>query len=175
MMYSAYKLNKQVDNIQPWCTPFPILSQSFVPYLVLTVASWPAYRFHRRQIRWSGIPTSLRIFQFFVTHAVKSSSVVNEAEVDVFLEFFLFFYDPVNVGDLISGSSSFSKPSLYIWNFSVHVLLKPSYKQSNLYADFSHIYTPLRLQVSSLSLLCYHIPSLDWLLGIQTCASVSHI
>ena len=62
MMYSAYKLNKQGDNIQPWCTPFPIWNQSIVPRLVLIVASWPAYRFLRRQVRWSGIPISLRIF-----------------------------------------------------------------------------------------------------------------
>ena len=62
MMYSAYELNKQDDNIQPWCTPFPILNQSIVPCLVLTVASWPAYRFLRRQVRWSGTPISLRIF-----------------------------------------------------------------------------------------------------------------
>ena len=58
MMYSAYKLNKQGDNIQPWCTPFPIWTQPVVPYPVLTVASWPAYRFLKRQVRWSGIPIS---------------------------------------------------------------------------------------------------------------------
>ena len=63
MMYSAYKLNKQDDNIQPWCTPFPILNQSIVPCLVLTVASWPAHSFPRRQVRWSGVPVSFRIFQ----------------------------------------------------------------------------------------------------------------
>ena len=62
MMYSAYKLNKQSDNIQPWCTPFPIWNQSFVPCPVLTVAFWPAYRFLKRQVRWSGIPISFRIF-----------------------------------------------------------------------------------------------------------------
>ena len=62
MMYSAYKLNKQGDNIYPWCTPFPIWNQSVVPCPVLTVAFWPAYRFLRRQVRWSGIPISLRIF-----------------------------------------------------------------------------------------------------------------
>ena len=61
-MYSAYKLNKQGDNIQPWYTPFPIWNQSVVPCPVLTVASWPAYRFLKRQIRWSGIPMSFRIF-----------------------------------------------------------------------------------------------------------------
>ena len=62
MMYSAYKLNKQDDNIQPWHTPFPIWNQSVVPCPVLTIASWPAYRFLKRQIRWSGIPISFRIF-----------------------------------------------------------------------------------------------------------------
>ena len=62
MMYSAYKLNKQGDNIQPWRTPFLIWNQSVVPCPVLTVASWPAYRFHKRQVRWSGIPISFRIF-----------------------------------------------------------------------------------------------------------------
>ena len=60
MMYSACKLNKQGDSIQPWHT-FPIWNQSFVPCLVLTVASWPVYRFCRRQVRWS-LPISLRIF-----------------------------------------------------------------------------------------------------------------
>ena len=63
MMYSAYKLNKQGDNIQPWSTPFPIWNnQSVVSHLVLTVASWPTYRFLSRQVRWSGIPISWRIF-----------------------------------------------------------------------------------------------------------------
>ena len=56
MTYSAYKLNKQGNNTQPWCTAFPIVNQSVVPCLVLTVASWPAYRFVRRQVRWLGIP-----------------------------------------------------------------------------------------------------------------------
>ena len=60
MVYSAYKLNKQDDNIQPWCTPFPIWNQSIVPCWVLTVASWPPYRFLRNL--WSGIPISWRIF-----------------------------------------------------------------------------------------------------------------
>ena len=62
MMYSAYKLNKQGDNIQPWHTPFPIWSQPVVLCPVLTVASWPAYRFLKRQVRWSGIPISFGIF-----------------------------------------------------------------------------------------------------------------
>ena len=62
IMYSAFKLNKQGDNIQPWHTPFPIWSQSVVPCPVLTVASWPAYGFLKRHVRWSGIPISFRIF-----------------------------------------------------------------------------------------------------------------
>ena len=66
MMYSAYKLNKQDDNIQPWHTPFPTWNQSVVPCPVLTVASWPAYRFLKRQVRWSGIPISFRIFHNFL-------------------------------------------------------------------------------------------------------------
>ena len=55
MLYSAYKLNKQGDNIQPWCTPFPIWNQSVVPYPILSVASWPAYRFLRKQVNISFI------------------------------------------------------------------------------------------------------------------------
>ena len=105
---------------------FPIWNQSIVPCLVLTVASWPAYRFLRRQVRWSGISISLRIFQFVVIYTVKSFSTVNEAEVDVSLEFSCFFYDPVDVGNLISGSSDFSKSNLNIEKLSVHILLKPS-------------------------------------------------
>ena len=71
--------------------------------------------------------------QFVVIHAVKCFSVVSEAEVDVFLEFFCFFYAPVGVGNLISGSSAFSKPSFYIWKFSVYVLLKRNLKDVELY------------------------------------------
>ena len=62
MMYSAEKLNKQGDSIQPWHAPFPTQNQSVVPCPVLTVASWPAYRFLKREVRWSDIPISFRIF-----------------------------------------------------------------------------------------------------------------
>ena len=61
-----------------------------------------------------------------VIYTVKDFSTVSEAEIDAFLEFSLFFYDPMDVGNLISGSSAFSKLSLNTWKFSVHVLLKPS-------------------------------------------------
>ena len=70
--------------------------------------------------------------QFVVIHTVKVFSVVNEAEVDAFLEFPCFLYDTVDVGSSTSGSSAFSKSSFYTWNFSVYVLLKPSLK------DFEH-------------------------------------
>ena len=56
MVYSAYKLNKQGDNIESWCTPFPIWNQSVVPFPFLTVASWPAHRFLNRQVSFSDIP-----------------------------------------------------------------------------------------------------------------------
>ena len=114
MMYSVCKLNKQGDNIQPWHTLFPIWNQSVAPCTVLTVASWPTYRFLKRQVRWSGIPISWRIFQFIVIHTVKGFGIVNKAEIDVFLELSCFFADPVDVGNLISGSSVFSKTSFNI-------------------------------------------------------------
>ena len=63
--------------------------------------------------------------QFAMIHTVKGFRVVNEAEVDAFLELSCFFNDPTDVGNLISGSSAFSKSSLNIWTFTVHVLLKP--------------------------------------------------
>ena len=62
--------------------------------------------------------------QFVVIHTVKSFGIVNKAEVDIFLELSCFFCDPADVSSLISGSSAFSKSSLYIWKFIVHVLLK---------------------------------------------------
>ena len=71
--------------------------------------------------------------QFVVIQIVKGFSVANEAEVDVFLEFSCFFYDPTVVGSLTSGSSAFSKPSFYIWKFSVYVLLKRNLKDVELY------------------------------------------
>ena len=133
-MCSVYKLDKQGDNKQPCHTSFSILNQSVVPYKILTFASWPKYRFLRRQVRCSGIPISLRVFQFVMIHAVKGFSVVNGTEVDIFLEFPCFFYDPANVGNLISGSSAFSKPSLYTSGSSqfFKLVLKPSLK------DFEH-------------------------------------
>ena len=137
MMYYAYKLNKHGDNIQPCHTPFLIWNQSVVPCPVLTVASWPAYRFLKRPVRKSGIPISSRIFQFIVIHTVKDFSIINKAEVDVFLELSCFFDDPADVGNFISRSSTFSKSSLNIWKFMVHILLKPSLE------NFEHYFTSM--------------------------------
>ena len=134
LMYSAYKLNKQGDSTQPWLNPSLILNQSIVPCLVPTVASWPAYRFLKRELRWSGISISLRIVQLVVIHTVKDYfSIVNEGEVDIFLEFPCFCYDPTVVGNLTFGSSAFSKSSSYIWKSSFHILMKPSLKEFEHY------------------------------------------
>ena len=73
--------------------------------------------------------------QFVVDCTVKGFGLVNKAEVDVFLELSCFFYDPVDVGNLISGSSAFSKTSLNIWKFTVHKLLKPGLE------NFEHYFT----------------------------------
>ena len=73
--------------------------------------------------------------RFIVIHTVKGFDIVNKAEIDVFLELSYFFNDPVDVGNVISGSSAFSKTSLSIWNFMVHVLLKPGLE------NFEHYFT----------------------------------
>ena len=73
--------------------------------------------------------------QFLVIHTVKGFGIVNKAEIDVFLELSCFFDDPADAGNLISGSSVFSKASLNIWKFAVHVLLKPGLE------NFEHYFT----------------------------------
>ena len=75
--------------------------------------------------------------QFVVIYTVKDFGIINKAEIDVFLELSCFFDDPADVGSLISGSSAFSKTSLNIWKFTVHVLLKPGLK------NFEHYFTSL--------------------------------
>ena len=126
MIYSAYKLNKQGDNIQPWRTPFPIwnqsccLSSSNCCFLTCIQVSQAAGQVVWYSHLFENFP------QFIVIYTVKGFDIVNEAEIDVFLELsWNFFNDPVNVGNLISGSSAFSKSSLNIWKFTVHILLKP--------------------------------------------------
>ena len=79
--------------------------------------------------------------RFVVIHTVKGLSVVNEAEIDVFLEFPCLFYDTTDVGNLIFGFSAFCKSSLYSWKFSVHVLLKPGLKDLEHYlATMKNVY-----------------------------------
>ena len=73
--------------------------------------------------------------QFVVIHTAKGFGIVNKAEMDVFLELSYFFHDPADVGNLISGSSAFSKTSLNIWKFTVHILLKPGLE------NFEHYFT----------------------------------
>ena len=75
--------------------------------------------------------------QFIVIHRVKGFDIVNKAEIDVFLELSCFLHDPVDVGDLISGSSAFSKTSLNIREFAVHILLKPGLE------NFEHYFTSM--------------------------------
>ena len=139
MIYSAYKLIKQGDSIQPWHTPFPILRQSI--FLCLEQCNYCNYCFlpciqvslEAGKVIWYS-----HLFQnfpqFIVIHAFKGFDIVNEA--DVFLGFSWFFCDPAVVGNLISGFSAFSKSSLYLWKFSVHIRLKPSLKDFEHYLQF---------------------------------------
>ena len=136
-MYSTYKLNKHGDNIQPWCTPFPIWNQSVVPCPFLTIASWPAYRFLKREVRLSGIPISFKIFQFIVIHTIKGLSIVNEAQIFFWNSLaFLMIQQMLVILSLVplpflnpawtSGSSRI-----------VHVLLKPGLE------NFEHYFTSM--------------------------------
>ena len=86
----------------------------------------------------SGIPMSQNFPQFIVIYTVKGFGIVNKAEIDVFLELSCFFDDPVVVGNLISGSSAFSKTRLNTWKFTVHVLLKPGLE------NFEHYLTGMQ-------------------------------
>ena len=107
--------------------------------------------------------------QFVVIHTVKGFSVVNEVEVDVFLEFPCFPCDQTNVGNLIS-SSAFSKSSLYIWKFSVHILLKPSLK------DFEHSLVSMWNQCNCTVIWMFsHCPSLgvEWKLTFSSLVSAT--
>ena len=135
MMYCTYKLDKQGDNIQPWHTPFPIWNKSVVPwqanccFLICIQVSqeaglvvWDSHLFKN-------------FLQFIVIHTVKGFGIVNKAEIDVFLELPCFFDDPADVSNLISSSSAFSKSSLNIWNFMVHILLKPGLENFEHYFD----------------------------------------
>ena len=122
------------------------------------VASWPAYRFLKRQVRWCGILISLRAFQFFVIHTVKGFNIVSEAEVDVFLKFSCFFYLHwmLAIWSSIRDQSAFSKSSFYIWKSLVHILLKPSLK------DFEHYLASIWDECNCMVVLTFFAIALLW-------------
>ena len=94
--------------------------------------------------------------KFVVIHIVKGFSIVSEAEANVFLEIPYFFYDPRNAGSLISSSSAFSKPNLYIWKFLIQVLLKPSLK------DFDHYLASMWNECNSMVVWTFFGIALLW-------------
>ena len=91
--------------------------------------------------------------QFIVIHTVKGFGIVEKAEIDVFLELSCFFHDPADVGNLISGSSAFSKTSLNIWKFTVHVLLKPGLENIRIYAHSKYIYAQTKGRYKYITIL----------------------
>ena len=101
-------------NLEPVCCSMSSSNCCFLTWIQVTQEVG--------KVVWDSYP--FRIFQFVVFHPVKGFSIVSEAEVDVSLEFSCFIYDPTDVGNLNSGSPAFSKSSLNIWKFSIHVLLK---------------------------------------------------
>ena len=94
--------------------------------------------------------------QFVVIHTVKGSGVVNKAEINVFLEFSCYFYDPTDVGNLISGLYAFSKSSLNIWKFTVHTLLKPGLE------NFQHYFTSMCDKCNCVVLLTFFGIAFVW-------------
>ena len=137
MICSAYQLNKQGDSRQPCCTPFLILNQPVVKqgsncyFLTCIQVSQETHK----MFWYSHLSKSFP--QVVMIHMVKAFSIVSETEIDVFLKSPCFLYNPVSVGNLISSSSSFSKPSLDSWKFLVHIMLKPSMH------DFKHDLTSI--------------------------------
>ena len=105
--------------------------------------------------------------QFIVIHTVRGFGIVNKAEMDVFLELSCFFDDPADVGNLIPGSSAFSKTSLNIWKFTVHMLLKPGLENFEHY--FTGMWDDCNCAVGSLSILwdCLSL-GLEWKLSFSS-------
>ena len=143
-----------------------LLSQfgtSLVPCPVLTVTSWPAYRFFRRQVRGVWYSHLLKNFpHFIVIHAVKDFDVVHKAEVDVFLELSCFFDDPRDVGHMISGSSAFLNPA---WTSGV--VSMPAFWFLMIPLELSRCLwmcqLAIVLQYSSVTIvMCYNTHVLHW-------------
>ena len=133
MMYSAYKLNKQSDNILPWCIPFPIWNQ---PVVLCPVLLHPDLHTDFSRGRWGGLVLHLfqNFPQFIVIHIVKGFEIVNKAEIDGFQELSCFFIirQMLVIWYLVSV---FSKTSLNIWKFTVHISLKLGLE------DFEHYFS----------------------------------
>ena len=147
--------------MQPWCTPFPIWSQSVVPCPVLTVASWPTQISQEAgQVVWYSHLLK-NCPKFVVVYTVKGFGLVNKPDVDVFLELCCFLDDPMDVGNLISGFFAFSKSSLNIWKFTVYVLLKPGLE------NFEH---GRWMQLCGSLNILWHFPSLglEWKLAFPS-------
>ena len=126
MMCSAYRLNKWVtaespvillSNLEPISCSTQYSNCCFLTHI-------PVFQETGKMVWYSHLSKSFP--RFVMVHTVKGFSIVDETEIDVFLKFPCFLYNPVNFSNLISSSSSFSKPSLDIWKFLVHIMLKPS-------------------------------------------------
>ena len=116
-MWQYIGLSYSFPNFEPVCCS---MSGSNYCFLIYIQVSWKT-----RKVVWYS--HFFKNFPWFIViHTVKGFSAVSEAEVDAFLEFLCFLYDPTNVGNLLSDSSAFSKSGLYTWKFSIHILLKPS-------------------------------------------------
>ena len=165
MMYSAYKLNKPGDNVQPWRTPLLIWNQFIVPCPVLTVAPWPAHRFLRKQVSWSGVPISWRICHSLLwstqsktlAQSIKQKSMFFWKlllfqwpsrcwQFDLWFLWHFFFFSPL----------AFSKSSLNIWKFTVHVLLKPALE------NFEHYFASMRDECNCMVVWTFFGTALLW-------------
>ena len=133
IVYSAYKLNKQGDNINldiflflfgPVCCSMYSSNCCFLTCIQISQEAGQV-------VGYSHLFKNFKLF--VVIHTVIGFGIVNKAEIDVFPELSCFFNDPTNVPSLISGSSAFSKSSLNIWKFMVHILLKPGLKNFEHY------------------------------------------
>ena len=120
------------------CTPFPIWNQSVVPMSSSNCCFLTCIQVSQEKGQGVWYSHLLQNFpQFIVIHIVKGFGIVSKAEIDVFLELSCFFDDPADVGNLISGSSAFSKTSLNIKKFMVHILLEPGLE------NFEHYFTSM--------------------------------
>ena len=145
MMYIAYKLNKHSDNIQPWRTPFPIWNRSVVPCPALTVASWPAYRFLKRQVRWSGISISFRIFHSLLWSTQSKALAWSIKQKQ------MFFWN--------SLAFLMIQQMLAIWSLVTLSFLKPTWTSGS--SQFTY-YWSLAWRILSITLLACEMSATVW-------------